>query len=453
MLDTIIALDVGAQITKAAMAYKDEDGALQILGYGVANTSGFANGCVQDMDELSKSIYNAIDNLQEKYEVDINPFEMPIFYSISGDSLNSRNIQTEMRRIKNIDQETQSGKVSQEDIKWLKTDLETYASNILVKDMRQITIIPQCYQIDNEAGIKNPNMMYGKEIKAAGLFITDNIHHILNLECAIEKALSEFDENIQKSDLKLVPIAASIASAMAVLNDDYNEIGVAILDIGKDCCDLAVYYQNFPILIWSQKFAGAEITKEIKKFLTIPSKEAEEIKKKYACAAPQKAGRKETIEVSGNRMVSLESLAQWVNEPVRNMFENVDNVLGSNFDGSTYKSNISQILITGGTANLKEIALVGQEVLELPVKIATPDCFKVNEEFKQMNDDVSFATLMGLCIYGTQDYSFEEKNTTGKKPKKKNVSKVKSQGNFVDKMKKSFGEIIESVKNIKLNVD
>lgn len=449
MMNTIIALDIGAQTIKAAMADRNEDGLLEILATATTKSRGFVNGGVQDMNEISESISNVIENLQENSEFDIDPFEMPIFYSVSGENLSSKNIETEMRRIGNIDQDTEIGKVSQNDINRQMKDLETFASNFTDKNMQKIAIIPQCYQIDDEVGIKNPKDMHGQEIRAAGFFITDNLSHILDLEGAIEKALSQcFECDITKSDLKLVPVVSSIASAMAILNDDYDEIGVAVLDIGKDCCDLAVYYKRYPILIWSKKFAGDEITKEIKKFLTIPLDEAEKIKKEYACATPQKTGKKENIEVSGNRTVSLELLAQWVHEPVKNIFENVNNVLDSIFDGTTYKNNISQIVLTGGTANLKEIAFVAQEVLQLPVKTVKPNAVKVSDDFKQMNEDMTLSTLMGLCIYGTQDNNFESGN---KKRKRANSSKTKNKSKFSETIKNTWSEIIEFGKNIKFN--
>ena len=442
--NTILAIDIGAQQVRAAVAERGENGELHILGTGTANTDGFANGCVNNMERLRNSIRKAILELEKNWKEDIDPSKMPIYYSISGKDVFYQNIETEMRHISNINPETKIGNVTKEDIDWLKKALE--ASRIS-DDSKKIAVIPQCYQVNKNCGIENPIGLNGQEIKAAGLLITDSKSHIADLERAINTALSDDDFEYEK--LELIPVAASIASAMAVLSKEEKESGVAILDIGKGCCDLAVFYNEYPILVWSREFAGEFITKEIKNVLAISLDEAEKIKVKFACATPKRAGQKETISISNEEQLPLEQLAQWVYQPLKYLFENAKNALNSNFYGSNFNQIISQmgVVLTGGGANLKEITFVAQEVLELPVKRGKPNAMKISGA-AGMDEDMSFATLLGLCIYGTQNYHFKE-TSAGKKKKKRTAAKPKSGeglGGSIKNFLKDFGETIKNIK-------
>jgi cell division protein FtsA len=357
-----------------------------------------------------------------------------------------------MRHISNINPETKLGSVTKEDIGWLTKALE---SSMIHDNYKKIGVIPQCYQVDETKGIRNPIGLNGKEIKAGGLLVMDSKNHIANLEKAINMALANDDDDDYEFDSTLIPVSASFASAMSVLSEEQKENGVAILDIGESCSDLAVFYMNYPIFIWSYKFAGEEISREIKTVLNISNEEALRIKENYAYATPQKAGQKETIEVISNTgeggMLRLENLAQWVYEPIKYLFENVLNVLNSGIDRTTYKNIIAQtgIVLTGGTANLKEISFVAQEVLELPVRIGRPNAVKVNSEFYEMNNDMSFSTLLGLCIYGTQNYVFE--GTSGRKKKKKSNAKAKIGGGIGEKLGNFFKELKETLGNIEIS--
>jgi cell division protein FtsA len=373
---------------------------------------------------------------------------MPIYYSVSGEKVSGKNTDTEMRHIHNVDYTTKIGSVSEEDIRWLKNALE---ASILPSGIKKIGMITQCFQVDDNEAIENPIGLNGQEIKAAGHLVTDSQSHIADLENVIIKAFAVDNNGNEDEDIKLIPVAASFASSLAVLTEEQKETGVALLDIGEGCSDLSVFYNKYPVLTWCSAKAGGIISKEIKTLLTIHANDAERIKKEYAYASPTKTGSRETIEVpsltGGSGTLKLETLAAWVYPLTKFLFETVKNVLNSNIENTTYKGIISQngIVITGGTANLKEISSVAMEVLELPVKIGKPNIVKINE-FPNLNDDPSFSTMLGLCIYGMQNYEF---STNPKKKRRSGGSRSKNKGGGV--MSKFFKNFTETIKNIQIS--
>jgi cell division protein FtsA len=441
----MVAIDIGSQKIKVAIAQEDEDGIIRMPAYGICESHGIANGNVKDMDRLKDSIHAAINEAQQSWGDDIDTSKMPVYYSVSGDKVSGKNTDTEMRHIHNTDYNTKIGSVSEDDIKWLQNALETY---VLPNGIRKIAMIPQCFQVDDNEGIENPKGLNGQKIKAAGHLVTDSQSHIADLENAIIKAFAKDNDDVEDVNIKLIPVAASFASSLAVLTAEQKESGVALLDIGEGCCDLSVFYNKFPMLTWCNTKAGAMITKEIKTLLNINYSEAEKIKKEFGYANPAKTGSKETCVVESQTgagsTLRLETLSQWIYPLVKYIFENVRNVLNSNIEDTTYKRIISQngIVITGGSANLKEIASVAMEIMEdLPVKIGKPNATRINE-FPNINEDPSFSTLIGLCFYGMRNYAF-----AGERKKSKTKKRSASNGGFI----MSLRNLVESIKNINIS--
>jgi len=450
---TVVAIDLGSRWVKVAVAQQDEDGELHIPAYGVCQAEGFVNGDVKNMEKLKNCIYTAINEVQQSWGEDIDPSKMPIYYSVSGDKVSGKNTDTETRHIHNIDYATKIGEVSEEDIRWLKNSLE---ASILPNGFKKIGMITQCFQVDDNEAIENPIGLNGQEIKAAGHLVTDSQSHIANLENVIIKAFAVDSDGIEDENIKLIPVAASLASSIAVLTEEQRETGVALVDIGEGCSDLSVFYNKYPVLTWCCASAGGIITKEIKTLLhNIRTDYAEKLKKEYACANPVKTGNKETVEIeflNGERgNLQLETLAYWVCPIVKHLFENVKNALNGNIESMTYKGIISQngVVITGGTAALKEIASVAMEVLELPVRVGKPNIVPI-KEFPNLNDDSSYSTLIGLCKYGIDNYEFS--TTEGRKRKRRNASKsARKNGGPGVFVKNSFKNLVETIKNIQIS--
>jgi len=445
----IIAIDIGSQNVKTAIA-QEEEGVLHILGLGVSQTKGFVNGNVKNMEKLRESIDSSVREAERIWDGDIDTAHMPIYYSVSGNKISGDNRETDMKFLRNADSATQQGSVTNEDIVWLNKSL---AASPLPSGRKMICLHLQCYQVDDNGGIEYPIGLNGQEIKAAGHIVTDSQSHITDLENAIKLTFFDVIDNITSDDIKLVPVYSGFASSLAVLTEEQKETGVALLDIGDSCSDLSVFGHKYPILTWVKENAGSTVTREIKTLLQISGADAEKIKKEYACANPKKANAKETIEVAshigGSGLLKLETLSSWVYSPTKDLFDNVKNVLDCKFDSTTYKDIISQngIILTGGGANLSEISSVAMEVMEIYANVGKPDAVKI-EEFPQMNEDPSFSTLVGLCIYGLREFD-ETKMGRGKR---KTISfKIKNTQKQGAGVKKVFGDLWDTVKRIQIS--
>jgi len=87
------------------------------------------------------------------------------------------------------------------------------------------------------------------------------------------------------------------------------------------------------------------------------------------------------------------------------------------------------------------------EVMEIYANVGKPDAVKI-EEFPQMNEDPSFSTLVGLCIYGLREFD-ETKMGRGKR---KTISfKIKNTQKQGAGVKKVFGDLWDTVKRIQIS--
>src|SRR4249920_595449 len=100
---------------------------------------------------------------------------------------------------------------------------------------------------------------------------------------------------LEVKDLMLQPLA----SADAVLLDDERDLGVCLVDIGGGTTDIAVFTDGAIKHTAVIPIAGDQITNDIAMALRTPTKDAEELKIKYACALTQLARADETIKVPG----------------------------------------------------------------------------------------------------------------------------------------------------------
>ena len=176
---------------------------------------------------------------------------------------------------------------------------------------------------------------------------------------------------LEVRDLILQPLA----SAMATLSEDEKDLGVAIVDIGGGTTDIAVFTQGAIRHTAVIPIAGDQITNDIAMALRTPTKDAEEIKRRYGCALRQLANPSEMIEVPGvgdrgARLMSRQTLAEVIEPRVEELYSLVQAELRR----SGYEDLLSSgIVITGGSAGMQGMVELGEEVFHMPVRLGVPN--------------------------------------------------------------------------------
>jgi cell division protein FtsA len=225
------------------------------------------------------------------------------------------------------------------------------------------------------------------------------------------------------SDLILQPLASSLA----VLTEDEKELGVCLVDIGGGTTDIAVFKQGAIRHTAVVAIAGDQMTNDIAVAFRTPTQSAEDIKVKYGCALRQLADSREVVEVPGvdgrePRQLSVQTLAEVLEPRVVELYEMVLNELRRS---GMEEMIASGIVITGGSAMMRGMVELGEEIFHMPVRMGLP---RYVGGLSEVVSNPRYATGVGLVLMGKQQL---ERHLTGQ-------MESSSFGRIMDKMKSWF---------------
>ncbi len=236
----IAAVDVGTTKVVVVAGRKNEDGKVEVLGYGKARSMGVKRGVVLNIDEAFSAIHEAIRQAEDAFGGDIEE----VYVNIVGQQLKTVTRHGE-RYI------SESRLVSEEDVE------------ALFKQVKQLDLpdgykiyhtSPQLFTIDHEVGIPNPVGMTGEKMEADFKLLVAPQQYEDNLRLCFERA------GISICKTMIDPIASS----EILLSEDEKEAGVVLLDIGGGTSKMAIYHDG--VLCYSSliPFGGNVITHDIK---------------------------------------------------------------------------------------------------------------------------------------------------------------------------------------------
>ena len=142
------------------------------------------------------------------------------------------------------------------------------------------------------------------------------------------------------------------------------------------------------------------MTNDIAIALTTPTKDAEDLKIRFACALTQLADSNEQIEVPSvgdkpPRTLTRQTLAEVV-EP---RYEELFSLIYDELERAGMLSKIGAgIVLTGGGSKLSGALELAEEIFNMPVRLATPH--KING-LKDVVRNPIYSTGIGLILFGT----------------------------------------------------
>src|SRR3569623_679551 len=199
--EIIVGLDIGTTKIACIAGEVTEDG-IDIIGIGTAPSKGLRRGYVVNIDATVASIQQAVDEAENMAGCEITT----VYAAISGAhvrGLNSHGIVA----VKDKEvRESDIGRV-----------IEAAKAVAIPMDREVLHVLPQQYVVDDQDGIRDPLGMAGVRLEAKVHIVTTAVASAQNvIKCANRC-------NLQVADIVL----ELLASALAVLEDDEKELGVA----------------------------------------------------------------------------------------------------------------------------------------------------------------------------------------------------------------------------------
>jgi cell division protein FtsA len=191
------------------------------------------------------------------------------------------------------------------------------------------------------------------------------------------------------------------ASSMAVLDEQEKELGVVLLDIGGGTSDMVIYRNGSIVHTSVLPLGGNQVTNDIAIGLRTTKLEALRIKHEHGVSLINKIPEGEIINLKGiagrsDRMIDKRLLAEVIEARFREIFQLIRNEIIRSGHGPGCAAGI---VLTGGSALMRDISELAEEECQMPVRIGSPSNIK---GLGELVESPKYATVVGLVMYGAQ---------------------------------------------------
>ena len=372
MSDTILAIDIGSTKICAIIA-EIKDSEVTIQGHGISKSQGVKKGAITNIELASKSIKKAINDAKRIAGSNITSATVSISnaYAKSLNSTGIVNIPHKDISIKEINRVMQTA---------------LYNANVPT-EYDVIHVLPYNFRVDDQDFIEDPFGMNASRMEVDVNIIMTQKSNLSNLKKAVRSAGVEIDGIV----------LSGYASAIATMDEDEKELGVAVIDLGGQTSNLVIHTGNS---IRYNDFLGVgsnHITNDLSMALHTPLQIAENVKVRHGSLIESS---NEIIELpiigdeESRNGVSLEV----VHSVIFSRVEEALMILAKSLEKSALKEQIGAgIILTGGMTKLKGMRELAQAIFTgMPVRVGYPD--NVNGLFDELKDP-AFSTVVGLLLY------------------------------------------------------
>ena len=380
----LVSIDVGTTKVCVLIGEVSRAGGIDIIGFGRAPSDGLRKGVVIDIDRTVQSVASAVEAAER-----LSGFKVrSAFVGISGNHIGSQN----SRGMVAVSGHRRD--VAREDT----LRAIDAARAVSMPNTREILhVIPRGYVVDGQEGVRDPIGMSAVRLEVETHIVTASQSGVQNLTKCIQRAGVEIDE------LVLAPLA----TAEAVLTDEDRELGVALVDIGGDTTDLAVFHDGSIAHAATIPMGGKSITSDLGIVLRVTPEVAEALKLKHGNALPGDVDPDEVVQITsiGEELahgVTRRTVAQIIEARLKDVFEAVQQEVAA--AGATNRLQAG-VVLTGGGSMLNGINRAGRDQLGMSARVVGP------QNLGGLTDQVStppYAAASGLLLWGAKNWTLDD---------------------------------------------
>ena len=404
MSNTILAIDIGSTKICAIIAEISDSNEVTIQGHGITKSQGIKKGAITNIELASKSIKKAINDAKRIAGSNITSATVSISnaYAKSLNSTGIVNIPHKDISIKEINRVMQTA---------------LYNANV-PNEYEVVHVLPYNFRVDDQDFIEDPFGMNASRMEVDVNIIMTQKSNLSNLKKAVRSAGVDINGIV----------LSGYASAIATMDEDEKELGVAVIDLGGQTSNLVIHTGNS---IRYNDFLGVgsnHITNDLSMALHTPLQIAENVKVRHGNLVESSH---EIIELpiigdeENRNGVSLEV----VHSVIFSRVEEALMILAKSLEKASLKEQIGAgIILTGGMTKLKGMRELAQAIFSgMPVRVGYPE--NVNGLFEELKDP-AFSTVVGLLLYkagGHTQYEidFQQELLHSKSIHEENLSDIK----------------------------
>ncbi len=401
--DIVTAIDVGTDKCVTVIAAIDkETRVIRVMGVAAIPSKGVKKSQIIDLEQVLISVTESLDSAERMAGVEIKS----AYVSISGSHISSLNSKGVVA-VAAPDQE-----ISADDVTRV---IEAARAISLPSDREVIHIIPKCFSVDSQEGIKDPIGMTGVRLETEAHIITGLTTTMRNLE----KCILDLGINLDAF------VFSGLASAEVVLSETEKELGVVSLDIGAGSTSLCAYVDGSLEYSASLPIGARHITQDIALGCRVSLDAAEKIKthlsqenlkplNPHPGESKQDFSKRKKLHDSlqlsdigvldENDSISKKSVVEGIMVP---RMKELISLVGDQLEKKKLFSLVpAGLVITGGGAQSVMLTEVAKHTLQLPARIGLP------QELQGLTSDIhspTYSTAIGLLVYGAKQMQTSDK--------------------------------------------
>ena len=347
----VVGLDIGTTKVCTVVGELLDDGGVDVIGIGVAESKGLKRGVVVNLEAAVESIKKSIEEAELMAGVEVGSVHL----AISGPHIkgfNSRGV---------VAVAGKNREVTRDDV---RRAIDAARAVSLPAGREILHVLPQDFVVDEQEGIGAPVGLTGARLEVNVHIITGSQTATQNLVACVNRAGVEVMDTV----------IGQLAASETVLTADEKELGVAVIDIGGGTADLAIFERGS---LWHTAViavGGDHFTNDIAVGLRTPIPDAEKVKRRAGCALSSMVEEDETIEVASvggrrPRVMARRILSDILQPRAEEMFHLIwDEISKAGYE----KSLNSGLVLTGGGAQLEGMSEIAEQIFDLPIRRGTP---------------------------------------------------------------------------------
>jgi cell division protein FtsA len=369
-------LDAGSRATRLVVCIL-EQGRLRLVGCGAAESHGWQKGRIADQKAAADSMVAALREAEAAAGVSVDS----VVVGMGGQTLRGAN----GRGVVDLGHERE---VDQRDV----NRVFNRASRVqLHEDRMVLQLFPQDFVIDDQPGHSDPRHMLATRLELQVHLVTSSVQEHNSLVGAVNQAHLAVEETVFEG------LAGCYA---AVLPEDRRE-GIAVVDIGADSTELAVYYGDAMQLASTIRVSGDHFTRDLAQGLCLSFEDAERVKVEYGSAVAEACADNVLVEVPTPenreyRHVQRKFLNQILEARSRELFQFVRAELTR---VGMDRALLGGVFLAGAGAKLPELCDVAERVLQCQARYGLTVGI---QDWPEEMRDPEWTTAAGLAMYSAK---------------------------------------------------
>ncbi len=375
---TVVGIDVGTSKVCTLIGEIGDSEMPRVVGVGVAASRGVRRGVIVDVEEVARAIAASVERAER---VSGYPVECA-YVGIAAEHISSFGSRGAVAIPKG------DRGITQEDA---DRAMEAAQAIAIPHNREVLHVVPRGYTLDGQDGVRDPMGMLAFKLEIEVHIITGSVPPIQNLVKAVEQA------NVDVEDLVFGPLACS----EAVLSDVEREMGVVLADVGAGTTDIAIFMDGAICHAVVLPTGGNHITSDIAIGLQMPFTAAEEAKIVYGHVLPEKEGEDEMIDVQVFGEEERQTISRSrLREIIEARAAETLSLIGREIKSSGYEGLLpAGVVLCGGSSQLRGLRELGHSILQLPVRVGSPQSL---EGLLDSISDPAYATSAGLLLWGAR---------------------------------------------------